>query len=72
MAALGRDTLRISGGTGHANAERSKRTIMSRTVDRATPVEPPVLPTAKTTLLPAYSDGAMTLNINQAQKGLAL
>jgi len=30
------------------------------------------MPTAKTTLLPAYTDGAMKLNINQAQKGLAL
>jgi|UPI00040386FF hypothetical protein len=28
----------ISDGTGHANPERSKRTIMSRTVDRARPV----------------------------------
>ena len=31
-----------------------------------------LMPTAQTTLLPAYSYGAMTLNINQAQKGLAL
>lgn len=31
-----------------------------------------LMPTAQTTLLPAYTDGIVTLNINKAQKGLAL
>jgi hypothetical protein len=31
-----------------------------------------LMPTAQTTLLPAYTDGVTTLNINEAQKGLAL